>query len=132
MPKVGLCFALVGFLGTPAVALECRQDSSGGIDVAMNVPHPDQMALVLPNSEWLYIQGPLAKEPPFSAHGFPALSSWKITSGTRATAWRDGRPSQVFALSVPGAYELVVSDNLETEQDNALSFVCKFTYEPST
>jgi len=111
-------------------AIECHQNKNDSIEISIYTPHPLQMALVTPDGEWIYFQGPLATNSLFSTDSFHKIAKIEINSKTFGTTWRDGKSIKEKTLSSAGLYKIFISENLETEQENTLSFSCEFNYAP--
>ena len=110
--------------------LSCFSIVGGGVQIKVVSPHPTQMALRGPNGEWVYLQGSGVLKELFKTETFIGLSTFSVQKTTEGTAWREGKQVSIKALTQAGPYTLLISEYLETEQENVLSYSCKFNYVP--
>ena len=88
--------------------------------------HPKNLAIVDPDNRWFYMQGQDIKHPFLNSEAFINSSALTITPvKLKATTWIDGKEHYLPVFTKNGLYNIYLSDNLETEPDNALSFVKK-------
>jgi len=91
--------------------------------------HPTELAIVSPENQWFYLQGNDIKKPHMQAEDFKQSKSYSIeTHSLKAVQWIDGKATVSPVFTVPGIYEIYLSDNLETEPENALTFIKRIKY----
>jgi len=90
--------------------------------------HPDKLAIVSPDETWFYIQGDENIKNLMPKDDFMKSNAITINTGSlKGTSWKDGEKSFSHVFTKKGTYTVYLSDNLETEIDNSLTFIKKLT-----
>jgi len=88
--------------------------------------HPTELAIASPDNQWFYLQGKDIKKTYMQADEFKHAKSLTIDpKSLKAIQWVEGKSIVSPVFTAPGIYEIYLSDNLETEPDNALTFIKK-------
>jgi len=88
--------------------------------------HPDKIAILTPDDNWFYIQGNGIKKQLMPKEDFIKSSTLSIDPATiEGTHWVDGKEKISPVFTKKGIYSIYLSDNLETEIDNSLTFIKK-------
>lgn len=88
--------------------------------------HPDKLAIATPDGNWFYIQGNGIKKQLMSKEAFIKAVALSIdTSTLEGTHWVDGKATISAVFTKTGIYSIYLSDNLETEIDNSLTYIKK-------
>lgn len=116
-----------------AVAFSCYPDilyRDDTLYVKMAIPHPEQLAVLDPDSLWFDLQPAQSLAQPLIPHEeFRRLSHFQIIPAqTKGIRWVDGKPESLLIFTKTGFYRIYLGDNLETEFENALVFESKIYY----
>ena len=88
--------------------------------------HPDKIAIMTPDETWFYIQGNGTSKPHMPAEDFMKADTLTIMPDTlKGMHWVDGKEMISPVIIKQGIYSIYLSDNLETEIENSLTFIKK-------
>ena len=129
-----------GLMGAGSVtAAEAAQvlqvDRGSSFMLSIPRPHEAKLAVVTPNSEWIFLVDAGLKNPLLSEQAFAAIAELRIdTQSLKGIHFVNGEERTVDVFTVPGRYTFVVSDNLETEPENmrSLSIVVEYGVSPQS
>lgn len=93
----------------------------------LTLPRPlAELAITDPDSIWFYLQGNDLNKTLYPQGEFVQLKKIEINTGKlKATQWIDGKANYANVFTKAGVYTIYLSDNLETEPDNAITFIRK-------
>lgn len=101
------------------------------LSITMPQPHPKELAIRAPDGRWFYlhIENEGAEEMLMSSKQFAALQKLDLdTRQLEARYWSDGKAMYGQVFTQTGDYLIYMADNLETEQENTLSFASIIHY----
>lgn len=102
---------------------ELKLGSSFTLTLPKQLP---ELAITDPDNNWFYLQGSSLKKTTYSQDSFTQLKKVAIdTENIHATHWIDGKENYSKIFTKVGTYTIYLSDNLETEPDNAITFIKK-------
>jgi len=118
---------VTGDTSRPALVLCSPKHIALGDILTVRIPSPtlDEMAVSDPSGRWFYLQGSGVIQPLLDERQFAEAEKITLDTGTLVgTVYIDGSGKQLPVFTVPGQYRIHLSDNLETEPENSLSFEC--------
>jgi len=106
---------------------ETTTDIKPSSSFTLTIPHHlPELAITDTDNNWFYLQGSSLKQTYYPQDTFTQLK--KITlhpDELYATQWINGKETFSKVFSKPGIYTIYLSDNLETEPDNAKTLIKK-------
>lgn len=92
--------------------------------IALPANHPDKLAIRSPVDTWFYLQGDGISKQLMPEEDFIKTETLTITPlNFKATHWVNGKEVVSPVFFREGIYSIYLSDNLETELDNSLTFI---------
>ena len=86
--------------------------------------HPDKLAIVTPDDVWFYIQEDGDINHLMPKNEFMKADIISIHPSTlKGTSWINGKSTISLVFAKKGKYSIYLSDNLETEIENSLTFI---------
>lgn len=103
--------------------------NKGKFSISLPKNHPDKLAIATPDGNWFYIQGNGIKKQLMSKEAFIKAVALSIDPNTlKGTHWVDGKATTSAVFTKTGIYSIYLSDNLETEIDNSLTYIKKIRF----
>lgn len=88
--------------------------------------HPDKLAISSPDNVWFYLQDKSLSKQFMQEKTFIKSDTITIIPKTLiATQWIEGKETLSPVFTKNGTYSIYLSDNLETEIENSLTFIKK-------
>jgi hypothetical protein len=129
--KIALLSALLiaeCFAETP---IECAVNGTGKnltITVRLRAPHPGEMVVNTPDGRTVWLQADHIPTQYPITQNFRELTTFVLDTQTQGSWFNDwGEPEVVSVFGVDGEYELLVAENVESEQGKSALFSCKFS-----